>query len=113
MGPTTKAISVTGGVTFQELVTNFHEQARGLLEGGVDLLLVETCQDTRNVKAALVAIEQLRQERRERIAVIVSGTIEATGTMLAGQNCRKPSALPWPTRTCLPWGSIAPPVPSS
>ena len=57
MGPTTKAISVTGGVTFPALVGNFHEQARALLDGGVDLLLVETCQDTRNVKAALAAIE--------------------------------------------------------
>ncbi len=85
MGPTTKAISVTGGVTFPALVNNFHEQARALLDGGVDLLLVETCQDTRNVKAALAAIERLRDERGERIAVIVSGTIEAMGTMLAGQ----------------------------
>jgi 5-methyltetrahydrofolate--homocysteine methyltransferase len=85
MGPTTKAISVTGGVTFQALVRNFHEQARGLLDGGIDLLLVETCQDTRNVKAALAAIELLRDERGERIPVIVSGTIEAMGTMLAGQ----------------------------
>jgi 5-methyltetrahydrofolate--homocysteine methyltransferase len=85
MGPTTKAISVTGGVTFPALVSNFHEQARALLDGGVDLLLIETCQDTRNVKAALAAIERLREERGERIAVIVSGTIEAMGTMLAGQ----------------------------
>ncbi len=85
MGPTTKAISVTGGVTFQELISNFYQQARGLIEGGVDVLLVETCQDTRNVKAALIAIEQLRRECGERVAVIVSGTIEATGTMLAGQ----------------------------
>jgi 5-methyltetrahydrofolate--homocysteine methyltransferase len=85
MGPTTKAISVTGGVTFPALVSNFHEQARALLDGGADLLLVETCQDTRNVKAALAAIERLRKERGEGIAVIVSGTIEAMGTMLAGQ----------------------------
>ena len=85
MGPTTKAISVTGGVTFPALVNNFHEQARALLDGGVDLLLIETCQDTRNVKAALAAIERLRNERGERIAAIVSGTIEAMGTMLAGQ----------------------------
>jgi 5-methyltetrahydrofolate--homocysteine methyltransferase len=48
MGPTTKAISVTGGITFAELVWTFHEQARGLLEGGADLLFIETCQDTRN-----------------------------------------------------------------
>src|SRR5204862_7938162 len=52
MGPTTKAISVTGGVTFDQLRENFREQARGLVAGGADLLLVETSQDTRNVKAA-------------------------------------------------------------
>jgi len=53
MGPTTKAISVTGGVTFPQLVENFYEQAQALVAGGADILLVETCQDTRNVKAAL------------------------------------------------------------
>jgi 5-methyltetrahydrofolate--homocysteine methyltransferase len=85
MGPTTKAISVTGGVTFAQLVDNFHEQAQALLEGGADLLLLETCQDTRNVKAGLVAIERLRQQLGQRIPIMISGTIEATGTMLAGQ----------------------------
>lgn len=52
MGPTTKAISVTGGVTFNELIEAYTRQARGLLRGGVDVLLVETSQDMRNVKAA-------------------------------------------------------------
>ncbi|HTW65961.1 MAG TPA: methionine synthase [Bryobacteraceae bacterium] len=85
MGPTTKAISVTGGITFPELVKNFYEQAAALLEGGVDLLLLETCQDTRNVKAALAAIERLERERGQHIRLMVSGTIEAAGTMLAGQ----------------------------
>ncbi len=85
MGPTTKAISVTGGVTFPELVDNFYRQAQALLEGGSDLLLLETCQDTRTVKAALVAIERLRHELGERIPIMISGTIEAMGTMLAGQ----------------------------
>ena len=85
IGPTTKCISVTGGVTFPQLVSTFHEQGRGLLDGGADHLLVETCQDTRNVKAALVAIDRLRRERGQPIPVIVSGTIEAMGTMLAGQ----------------------------
>src|SRR5271167_1045551 len=55
MGPTTKAISVTGGVTFSELHKNYLEQARGLIEGGSDLLLLETCQDTRNIKAGILA----------------------------------------------------------
>lgn len=81
MGPTTKAITVTGGVTFQQLVENFHTQAAALIEGGADLLLVETCQDTRNIKAALIGIEQVGV----KIPVIVSGTIEPMGTMLAGQ----------------------------
>jgi 5-methyltetrahydrofolate--homocysteine methyltransferase len=85
MGPTTKAISVTGGVTFPQLIDNFYEQAKALIEGGSDLLLVETCQDTRNVKAALLAIERLRKELGTRIPVMVSGTIEPMGTMLAGQ----------------------------
>jgi len=81
MGPTTKAITVTGGVTFQQLVENFQTQAVALIEGGADLLLVETCQDTRNVKAALIGIEQVGV----KIPIIVSGTIEPMGTMLAGQ----------------------------
>lgn len=85
MGPTTKAITVTGGVTFAQLRDGYYEQARGLIDGGADLLLVETCQDTRNVKAALLAIRRLSEEMGRRIPVIVSGTIEPMGTMLAGQ----------------------------
>jgi 5-methyltetrahydrofolate--homocysteine methyltransferase len=85
MGPTTKAITVTGGVTFAQLRDGYYRQAKGLVEGGVDLLLVETCQDTRNVKSALLGIEQLARELGRRIPVIVSGTIEPMGTMLAGQ----------------------------
>ncbi|MCE9638179.1 MAG: methionine synthase [Planctomycetes bacterium] len=85
MGPTTKAISVTGGVTFAQLVENFREQARGLVAGGADLLLVETQQDTRNVKAALLGIHDLFDEIGARVPVMVSCTIEPMGTMLAGQ----------------------------
>ncbi|MGB6844361.1 MAG: homocysteine S-methyltransferase family protein, partial [Candidatus Acidiferrales bacterium] len=86
MGPTTKAISVTGGATFEELKRSYHEQAAGLIEGGADVLLVETCQDTRNIKAAALAIEQLAREIGEPIPVMVSATIEPMGTMLAGQS---------------------------
>jgi 5-methyltetrahydrofolate--homocysteine methyltransferase len=85
MGPTTKAITVTGGVTFPELEAAYYEQARGLIDGGADVLLVETCQDTRNVKAALLGISRLRKELGVPIPAMVSGTIEAMGTMLAGQ----------------------------
>ncbi len=85
IGPTTKAISVTGGIQFAELVATFAEQARGLLEGGVDLLFIETCQDTRNTKAALIAVEEAFTEAGVRRPVVVSGTIEPSGTMLGGQ----------------------------
>jgi len=85
MGPTTKAISVTGGVTFQELIEAFHDQAAGLVAGGADLLLVETQQDTRNVKAALIGIWRLYDEIGFKLPLMVSGTIETIGSMLAGQ----------------------------
>ena len=85
MGPTTKAISVTGGVTFDQLIKAFHDQAAGLVAGGADLLILETQQDTRNVKAALIGIWQLFDEIGFKVPVMVSGTIEAMGTMLAGQ----------------------------
>ena len=85
MGPTTKAISVTGGVTFDGLIQTFHDQAAGLVAGGADILIVETQQDTRNVKAALIGIWRLFEELGFKVPVMISGTIEAMGTMLAGQ----------------------------
>ncbi len=85
MGPTTKAITVTGGVSFDQLRDGYYLQAKGLWDGGADILLIETCQDTRNVKAALLAVARLARETGFRIPVMVSGTIEAMGTMLAGQ----------------------------
>ena len=86
MGPTTKAISVTGGVTFEQLREHFRVQALGLLAGGTDYLLLETQQDTRNVKAGLLGIEEAFAAIGWRIPVAVSVTIEMTGTMLAGQD---------------------------
>jgi len=85
IGPTTKAISVTGGVTFEELMKQFYEQAKALFEGGVDYLLLETCQDTRNIKAAILGIQKLFKEKKEEIPLAISCTIEPMGTMLAGQ----------------------------
>ena len=64
MGPTTKSLTVTGGTTFDELRDNYHEQARGLIDGGADILLLETCQDTRNIKAGALAIQQLGARTR-------------------------------------------------
>ena len=85
MGPTTKAITVTGGVTFEELREAYYIQARGLVEGGVDLLLIETSQDTRNIKAGLLAIQKLSTEIGQQMPFIISVTIEPMGSMLAGQ----------------------------
>src|SRR3989442_2869920 len=76
MGPTTKAITVTGGVTFDQLRQHFYDQAKALVDGGADILLVETCQDPRKVKAALLGIQRLTSELGRRIPVMVSGTIE-------------------------------------
>jgi len=86
IGPTTKAITVTGGVTFAELREAYYTQARALFEGGADLLLVETCQDTRNIKAAILAIHRLSKEIASEVPFIISVTIEAMGSMLAGQS---------------------------
>ncbi|WDL97288.1 methionine synthase [Alicyclobacillus sp. ALC3] len=85
MGPTTKNLSVTGGVTFDELANAYELQARGLIEGGVDLLLLETAQDLLNVKAAGLGIERARVLTGVDVPVFISGTIEPMGTTLAGQ----------------------------
>jgi 5-methyltetrahydrofolate--homocysteine methyltransferase len=85
VGPTTKSLFVTGGTTFDQLVDNFALQGRGLLEGGVDLYLVETCQDTLNIKAALIGLDRAMAEGGRQVPVMVSATIETMGTMLAGQ----------------------------
>lgn len=85
MGPTTKAITVTGGVTFDQLVEAFALQTQGLIEGGVDLLLLETAQDTINLKAAAIGILRAQKELGIEVPIMISATIERTGTMLAGQ----------------------------
>ncbi|HXM98071.1 MAG TPA: methionine synthase [Candidatus Dormibacteraeota bacterium] len=86
VGPTTKAITVTGGVTFEELRETYYVQTKALVEGGVDLLLIETSQDTRNIKAALLAVNKLSGEIGTPVPVIISVTIEPMGSMLAGQS---------------------------
>jgi 5-methyltetrahydrofolate--homocysteine methyltransferase len=86
MGPTTKTISVTGGITFEELAGDYHVQAAGLIEGGADLLLLETSQDTLNVKAGLEGIDRAFAELGREVPVAVQGTVEPMGTLLAGQD---------------------------
>jgi 5-methyltetrahydrofolate--homocysteine methyltransferase len=94
MGPTTKLASMSPDVnnpgyraiTFDQLVVAFKEQAKGLLDGGVDILLPETITDTLNVKAALFAIQELFEETGKEVPVMVSGTItDASGRILSGQ----------------------------
>ncbi|GIP42561.1 methionine synthase [Paenibacillus sp. J45TS6] len=86
MGPTTKTLSVTGGVTFDELIESYEEQTLALIDGGVDALLLETCQDTLNVKAGSIGIRNAFEARNITLPIMISGTIEPMGTTLAGQN---------------------------
>lgn len=94
IGPTNKTASLSPdvndpgfrAVTFDELRETYFEQAKGLLDGGVDLLLVETVFDTLNAKACLFAIQELFEERAEEVPIMVSGTItDASGRTLSGQ----------------------------
>jgi 5-methyltetrahydrofolate--homocysteine methyltransferase len=94
MGPTNKTASLSPDVnnpgfraiTFDQLVAAFKEQARGLMDGGVDVLLLETIIDTLNVKAALFGIQELFEEKGRELPIMVSGTItDASGRTLSGQ----------------------------
>ena len=73
-------------ITFDQLRAAYHEQAQALLEGGVDLFLVETIFDTLNAKAAIFALDELMETTGERLPVIISGTVtDASGRILSGQ----------------------------
>jgi 5-methyltetrahydrofolate--homocysteine methyltransferase len=85
MGPGTRTITVTGGVSFDQVLDAYYRQARALIEGGVDALMLETCQDTLNVKAAAIGVRRAMAEAGRPLPLMVSGTIEPMGTMLAGQ----------------------------
>ncbi|MCE5172077.1 methionine synthase [Paenibacillus profundus] len=86
MGPTTKTLSVTGGITFDMLIDSYYEEAVALIETGVDALLLETSQDTLNVKAGSIAIQRAFEATGKTLPLMISGTIEPMGTTLAGQN---------------------------
>jgi 5-methyltetrahydrofolate--homocysteine methyltransferase len=86
MGPGTKTISVTGGITFDQVRTAYTDQTVGLVEGGVDVLFLETQQDTLNVKAALLGIDDACARLRRGVPIVLSVSIETMGTMLAGQS---------------------------
>ncbi len=94
LGPTNRTASISPDVndpasrniSYEALVETYGEAARGLLDGGADLLLIETIFDTLNAKAAIFAIETLFERRNERMPVMISGTItDASGRTLSGQ----------------------------
>lgn len=85
MGPTTK-LPTLGHIDYDTIKASFREQATGLYDGGVDLFIVETCQDVLQIKAALNAIEEVFQQKGERRPIMVSVTMETTGTMLVGSD---------------------------
>ncbi len=94
LGPTPRTASISPDVNdpgarnidFDTLKTAYYEQAKGLLEGGVDLFLVETIFDTLNAKAAIFALDELMEDTGERLPVIISGTVtDASGRILSGQ----------------------------
>jgi len=85
MGPTTK-LPTLGHIGFDEMRDAFAEQAEGLIAGDVDLFIVETCQDVLQIKAALQGIEQAFAKTGQRRPLMVSVTMETTGTMLVGSD---------------------------
>ena len=94
LGPTNKTLSLSPdvndpgyrAVTFDEVRAAYLEQARGLMDGGADILLIETIFDTLNAKAAIFALEELFEERGTRLPIMISGTItDASGRTLSGQ----------------------------
>ena len=85
MGPTTK-LPTLGHIDFDTMKASFAEQAEGLLAGDVDLFIVETCQDVLQIKAALQGIEDAFAKTGQRRPLMVSVTMETTGTMLVGSD---------------------------
>jgi len=83
IGPGTKLPSL-GHITFRELEKSYYSQISGLVDGGVDLLCIETCQDLLQIKSALSAAMRVFNEKKIKLPIIVSITIETTGTMLMG-----------------------------
>ncbi len=110
IGPTNRTASISPDVsnpgfraiTFDDLRVAYAEQVRGLIDGGVDVLLIETIFDTLNAKAAIYAIAEVSEERRVRLPIMISGTItDRSGRLLSGQT---PEAF---------WNSIAHAAPLS
>ena len=94
LGPTNKALSLSPkvndpgyrAITFDEVVDAYYEQTRGLVDGGVDIILIETIFDTLNSKAAIIAVQKFLDEKRIELPLMISGTIvDQSGRTLSGQ----------------------------
>ena len=97
LGPTPRTASISPdvndpgarNVTFEQVRAAYREQAQGLLEGGIDVFLIETIFDTLNAKAAIFALDELMDETGERVPLILSGTVtDASGRILSGQTVK-------------------------
>ena len=112
MGPTTRTISVTGGMTFDELAEDYHQQAAGLIEGGSDVLLLETSQDTINIKAVWKA------SIGRRPSWVPTYRLPSREPSNPWAPCwparmRKLCTRRWRIGICFGWDSTVPPVPNS
>lgn len=93
VGPTNRSLSMSPDVnnpaarniTWSEMTSAFEEQIEGLIEGGADVILIETCYDTQNLKAALWAVSEVERKRNIEIPVMVSATLTESGRILSGQ----------------------------
>ncbi|MEG2365559.1 MAG: methionine synthase [Alistipes sp.] len=93
VGPTSHTLSMSAdvdspaarNVSFEQMSDAYREQVRGLIDGGADLLMLETCFDTLNVKAAIFAVEELFAEGCRRLPIVISGTLTPSGRTLSGQ----------------------------
>jgi 5-methyltetrahydrofolate--homocysteine methyltransferase len=83
IGPTTKLPSL-GHITLDDMSESYYRHMSGLFDGGVDLFCIETCQDPLQIKSALVAAQRVFEEKRKKLPLIVSVTVETMGTMLMG-----------------------------
>ncbi|MCB9880171.1 MAG: methionine synthase [Planctomycetes bacterium] len=85
MGPTTRLVTL-GHVDYDDLHAFYQEQARGLIRGGVDLLQIETCQDLLQIKCAVAASREAMEIEGREVPILVTITVETTGTMLVGSD---------------------------
>ena len=97
IGPTTK-LPTLGHIDFDTMKASFRQQAEGLLAGDIDLFIVETCQDVLQIKAALQGLEEAMASAKMRRPVMVSVTMETTGTMLVGSDIAAVVAILEPFR---------------